>query len=134
MNGYLRQGIYNLGLQVTGLSSSNFFFEEMKQSASKPYCVFSPITSPLDFDSGAEFENEYVQFSFFADEAGSNLSSLETIVEAFKNVFDFGEKFLGVQNFKVISCIREFVRGPVKVDRVWQVDIQYKIIISKLRS
>ena len=129
MNAALRTGIYTLGKTVTGLSATNLFYRDAKHTQESSFCVFWGVTNTQFIDSGTQFEIDNVQFDFF----GTNLSSLETIVLAFKTMFDYTSS-LTVTGYTVMSVTRSLERPAQKFDKVWQISLEYEIITSKSRS
>lgn len=129
MTSALRTGIYTLGKTVTGLSATNFFFDEAKHTQSGQYCIFFSVDNFYTWDSGAVFETDNIQFNFY----GSNLANLETLVTNFQTVFDFGKDSLTVTGYSVISLTRNSISRPVKVDKIWQIILEYRVETQKAR-
>ena len=125
----LRTALYTTGKTVTGLNATNYYFEMAKQGNDYPYCVFYEIASPRDFDSGSKFEICVVQFSIY----GKTLSSLETLSNNFKSVFDFGKDNLSVSGYDVITCIQQNEIGPSKFEKTWQIALEYRVELQKSR-
>jgi len=130
MNSALRTGIYNLGVTVTGLSATNFYYGEAEQNTKHPYCVFSPIGNPVSWCSNNIYEEDYFQFALY----GKSLSELETLEAAIIAKFDFTAS-LSVSGYTVILCFRQGTTRKVKLpdSDIWQVVIEYKSRISKGR-
>ena len=130
MDKALSAGIYTLGLTVTGLSSTNFSYLEEKHSKTGNYCVFFGVINPFSWDSAAQFEVDFVQFSF----RGTNLSTLETLVNNFKAVFDFAKSSLTVSGYSVISCTRVNTKPATPFGDTYQIILEYRIETQKARS
>lgn len=126
----LRKGIYTLATTATGLDSTNVYYGKAPEAKTGIFCVFYGITDELDFDSGYKDEITSVQFSFF----GTNLTSLETVVESFKSVMDFGYDSLTVSGWTIVDLRREISIPAQRVEDVYQVIMQYRFRIDKSRS
>ena len=126
----VREGIYNTGISATGFSASNFFYDQAPQGTSKPYCVYSLLANPYDFDSKNVYEMFHIQFSFFGDV----LDTLEGLVNNIKAKFDFGRSNITITGYNVIQSVREFLSlSNLNETDTYQIVMQYKIEIKIAR-
>lgn len=122
----VRNRIYSLGSEITGLGG-RFYFIEAPQNTSKPYAVFSLITNPTFRDSATRFEEIYFQINLYGD----SLAALETIENLTKLKFDDAESVFTLTNYHCDRIERELTRNA-KYDKVFQLTIQYKLELTKL--
>lgn len=125
MNNLLRKEIYRIANSISSLTG-NVFYVEAPQNCGSTYCVFLPIVNNADRDTGQKFEEQYLQVSLF----GKDITALEAIFESVKTKFDDAEASFSVSGWNVDSIDRQNDR-TVKNNDVWQIDIQYKIELSK---
>jgi len=129
MNQAVREGIYTLAATATGLSSSNLYYAKAPEGKTGIYCVFYGIDDTLEFDSTTQDNISNIQFSFF----GTNLTSLETVVESFKGIFDFGEASLAVTGWGTLR-LRGMLSIPAqRIDDVYRVILEYEVRVDKAR-
>lgn len=129
MTAALKTGIYNAGLTVTGLSSSNFAYDEMFQGKTGTYCTFFGINNPLSWDSASKFETDFVQFKIY----GTSPTGVDGIIEALAAKFDFGRANITVSGWTVVSCVRTMTVPRRKTEDIWEADIEYRIETQKAR-
>lgn len=125
----LRTGLYTLGKTVSGLSASNFFYGKTKHSLTGNYCTFFGVDDTHSFDSAYQFELVNVQFTFY----GTVLSTLETLVSSFKDVFDFGTADLTASGYGVVKLMRTISVPPQRFENVWQIVLEYSVETEKTR-
>lgn len=122
----VRNKIYSLGSEITGLGG-RFYFIEAPQNPTKPYAVFSLITNPTYRDTASRFEEIYFQINLYGD----SLAALETIENLTKQKFDDAESVFTLTNYHCDRIERELTRNA-KFDTVFQLTIQYKLELTKL--
>jgi hypothetical protein len=128
----LRTGIQTLGQTVTGLSASNFRYGQQRRTQSGQHCFYFGVDNTFEFDSVDGLDRVNVQFTFW----GAKLSSLETLVENFKAVFDFTDS-LSVEDYNVLEVRRNLSvpaqRFTTGTKTTWQIIMEYQFIINKTR-
>jgi hypothetical protein len=129
MTAALKTAIYNSGLNVSGLSSSNFAYDQMFHGKTGTYCTFFGINNPLSWDSGRKYELDYVQFKVY----GTSASGVDGIIEALATRFDFGKANLTVTGWTVVTCVRTMTTPRRKTEDVWEADIEFKIETQNAR-
>ena len=124
MNKELREALYTKGAAVTALTGGFWYLEADK--AVYPYAVMSFVTNTNDRDSAVKFETYYLQINIY-DTNGKNI---ETVKEAITTSFDDCESSMTLASWYVIDFSRQFAHA-MKVDKVFQISIQYKIELQK---
>ena len=111
------------GKTITGLTGGLWYLEASGKSF--PYAVFSFISNPSSRDSVNNFEDYYLQINLY-DTDGSRI---ETTRKTITDVFDDSEASFSLANYHFERIERQFSRA-LKVDKVYQIVIQYKIELT----
>ncbi len=123
----LRTAIYNLGLTVAGLTSTNFAYQEMPQNVEGNYCVFSEITNPYaGRTTMSKFEESHVQFAFY----GESQPELEILIKNFRTKFDDSEASFSLSDYYVLRIDWTLSRDS-SVDGSKQIIIQYRFSLQQ---
>lgn len=122
----LRLAIYAKGSVITGLTGG-FWFVGADQNTKDNYSVFSFVTNTNTRDTATLFEKVYLQINVYSQDR----ETLETLVENMKAAFDDTESSWSLASYNFIRIERNFVRGPVDLDYIFQTTIQYEIDLQK---
>ena len=125
----LSDGIATLANTVTGLSSSNFFFDRAEHNELDLFGRFFSVSNDFEIDSGTEFEEDNYQVDF----VGTTLTEVYAIAKLFDTTFNLTSS-LTVSGYSVILNKRVRIRGPHKDSRMWTLQYEYFVHIEKERS
>ena len=92
-----------------------------------PYCVFDCFEEVRDFTFDLEFEEVFVQFSYYSDTA----SGCDTGIEAIKDRFDYAT--LTLTGYDCLKMERETVFNPEKIepDGIWVGIVRYTLLMQQ---
>lgn len=123
----LRERIYQLALEVEGLTETNFAFKEIPQDTTGLYGVFSEVTNPYAGRSTmSKFEESHVQFTFY----GQNQKELEIITKNLRAKFDDAEISFSLPDYHVLRIDWSLTRD-VQIEDEKQIVIQYKFSLQQ---
>jgi hypothetical protein len=124
----VRNRIYSLGSEITGLSN-RFFYLEAPRDVANPYAVFSPFGNPTNTDTASRFEEIYFQINLYDEK----LNSLETIEKLTKQKFDNAESdFSSLTEYHCDRIERLGVPRQTKLGTVFQITVEYRLDLTKL--
>lgn len=102
------------------------YYQRSEDSPTYPYCVYSFFADNYSFDSGAEFEEIYIQFSLFDENSSSaNISSLES------SLIDLLKTTLTFTTYTQVRFQRINKRYSLSENDTWNTILEYRIEIEK---
>lgn len=129
MNAVLTDGILAAAAAATGFSTRRVFWQEVPLNATYPYAVIFGIIEVPDRDA-LNFHEEYrLQFAV----RHKTLSEVQTAGLNQKNKFDQGADNITVTGYSVIRSDLILEVGARPFNNVWTWDMDFIVLITKLR-
>lgn len=129
MNKVLTDGILAAAAAATGFSTNRTFWQQIPLKASYPYVVIFGITETPDRDA-LNFHEEYrLQFAV----RDKTLPKVQTAGLDQKNQFDQGAANITITGYSVIRSDLILEVGARPFNNVWTWDMDFIILITKLR-